>query len=90
MSYRRRVRNVIPFNVDFPGGARAKVTWDSVIWFGVVTTAASILGSYLWEYVLQPNLPSWAQTWANNPTVAPAPTSTSKVAGIARLHGIRI
>jgi len=80
MSYRRRVRNVIPFNVDFPGGARAKVTWDSVIWFGVVTTAASILGSYLWEYVLQPNLPSWAQTWAG-PTAPSTPNTTSKVAG---------
>jgi len=47
---------MVPFDVNLPGGTRAKVTWDSIIWFGVVTTAASILGSYLWEYVIQPNL----------------------------------
>jgi hypothetical protein len=55
MSRRRRTHNVVPFDVRV-GGERVKVTWDSIIWFGVVTTLASIAGSYIWEYLIQPNL----------------------------------
>jgi hypothetical protein len=47
---------MVPFDVRLPGGTRAKVTWDSIIWFGVVTTLASIAGSYIWTYLIQPNL----------------------------------
>jgi hypothetical protein len=51
----RRVRNIVPFDVNVKG-ERMSVTWDSIIWFGVVTTLASIAGSYIWEYWVQPNL----------------------------------
>lgn len=52
---RKRTHNVVPFDVRVQG-TRMKVTWDSIIWFGLVTTLASIAGSYLWAYVIQPEL----------------------------------
>jgi hypothetical protein len=51
----RRTHNIIPFDVRVEG-RRMKVTWDSIIWFGVVTTLASVAGSYIWTYLIQPNL----------------------------------
>lgn len=54
--HHRRTRNVIPFDLRGSGGERVKVTWDSILWFGLVTTIASIAGSYLWSYVIQPEL----------------------------------
>lgn len=53
--YGKRTRNVIPFDVRI-ADKRVKVTWDSIIWFGLVTTLASIAGSYLWSYIIQPEL----------------------------------
>jgi hypothetical protein len=57
MSRRRaRTHNIIPFDLRGSHGERVKVTWDSILWFGLVTTVASIAGSYIWEYLIQPNL----------------------------------
>lgn len=63
----RRTHNVIPFDLRGSGGERVKVTWDSILWFGVVTTIASIAGSYIWSYLIQPNL---------NPPQAPGTNAT--------------
>lgn len=66
----RRSRNIIPFDVRV-SGQRMKVTWDSIIWFGVVTTLASVAGSYIWSYLIQPNLSPPAAPGSNKtPTVS--------------------
>ena len=67
---RRRTHNIIPFDLRM-NNERVKVTWDSIIWFGVVTTIASIAGSYIWEYLIQPNI------------TPPAAPGQNKVAGPA-------
>jgi hypothetical protein len=64
---------VIPFDVQFKG-TRVKVTWDSIIWFGVVTTLASVAGSYVWEYWLQPNLAPPAPNTVLPPHVVGGPS----------------
>lgn len=49
---------MIPFNVSFPGGSRAKITWDSVFWLGVVTAIGTVVGTLLYTYLIVPNLPA--------------------------------
>lgn len=68
---RGRGRNIIPFDVRV-SGQRMSVTWDSIIWFGLATTIASIAGSYIWSYWVQPNITPAAAPGTNK---SPALTS---------------
>lgn len=45
---------MIPLNVNFPGGSKARITWGSVFWLGVVTTIGTVVGSYVYTTYVSP------------------------------------
>lgn len=53
---------MIPMNLELPGGGKARVTWASVFWIGVVTTIGTVAGSYIYAAFVQKYLPSAATT----------------------------
>lgn len=63
---------MIPMNVNFPGGSKARITWGSVIWLGVVTSIGTVIGSYVYA--------KWVQPYFN-----PSANSTGTTSGLGRL-----
>jgi hypothetical protein len=58
---------MIPFNVNV-GGTKVGITWGSLVWFFIVTMAATALGEVVYTNIIEPNLP------AGNPLIKKSST----------------
>lgn len=63
---------MIPFEVNV-AGQKVGITFESLVWFFIVTAAATVAGGIAWYY-LQPLLPSLPPS---TPPAAPKPTPST-------------
>ena len=89
---RKRMRNIISFNVKMGGGHSVGITWQSLIWFFIVTAAATTVGELVYQKWVAPylaNLPSLPPKIVN---MLPAPNTavvSVQTPAISTLSGIK-
>lgn len=72
---------MVPFDVNV-GGKRVGITLESLVWFFVVTAAATVLGELVYDKWVQPllgDLPNLPNSVLPSNTALPPATSTSNV-----------
>lgn len=71
---------MIPFDVNMGDKKRVGISFESLVWFFVVTAAATVVGELVYEKWVQPylaNLPSLPGSVAAPAALPPASTNSS-------------
>jgi hypothetical protein len=72
---------MVPFDVKI-GKHKVGIHWESLIWFFVVTAAATVLGELVYDKWVQPYLSKLPNLPGEIPTVAQLPPADPRVVSV--------
>lgn len=74
---------MVPFDVEI-GNRRVPISWESLIWFFIVTSAATVVGELVYNKWVQPYLTSLPNLPTSMlPAAIAAPAATAATAGLS-------